>query len=682
MASLHSIPGIRSLWQKTLGDSRVCIAILDGPADLTHPCFVGADLRRVDGHRTDAKQSIPEAIEHATHITSVVLGQHGSSAEGIAPRCSGINVPVIYDPASMLDPIALTHAIDIAFREGANIIHVASCIPTKLGKADDLVARAVRTCIDNNVLVVAPAGNDEGECFCIPAAIPGVIAVGAVDDVGRAARFSNWGGIYQKQGVVAPGCDITGAAPGGETSTHKGTSCAAPIVTGTAALLMSLQLREGWPINARSVRNAILGSALPCETSDPQEQQRCLAGMLNVPGAIRRLFALSREQRPSLSQRRSSNTSGWKPRPSAKHMPFRSVIPTNRDGSVRVAEARASALALPAPRPAVTPLAYDGTEGNCLVFFIGLVGYDFGTEARRDTFKQQMPPALYNYETGALLSEAGRSAENIRTLLGPGPAGGFHRVPPDPFDTRQMVAYLRERPDEARSLIWTLNLELTPVYSIERVGPFGDRVYHRLVGMLDGQSQAEGSPAYVERVSVPAVLSGQSVRLFSGQVVSQLLVDATRGMHEWNTSALIEAALAAVARARAAPPSAHVVPPPDDDDVREILRQVLNKLYYEYRNLGIASPDRALNFAATNIFQVTDVLVAAITNPKGSKTLDRIDVVKSPYGRIDSDCWDVLLKFFDPEKQNRGYTVVRFTLDVSDKLPVTMGSLVTYASTI
>src|SRR6266536_6075437 len=108
MASLHSIPGIRSLWQKTLGDPRFCIAILDGPADLMHPCFAGADLRRANSHWTDGKHVIPETVEHATHITSLMLGQHGSSIEGIAPRCRGINVPVIYDPASMLDPIALT----------------------------------------------------------------------------------------------------------------------------------------------------------------------------------------------------------------------------------------------------------------------------------------------------------------------------------------------------------------------------------------------------------------------------------------------------------------------------------------------------------------------------------------------------------------------------------------------
>jgi cyanobactin maturation PatA/PatG family protease len=347
-----------------------------------------------------------------------------------------------------------------------------------------------------------------------------------------------------------------------------------------------------------------------------------------------------------------------------------------------VASARAAGGGTPVPAPfgaldGVAPSANGPDAAGGLVFFIGLVGYDFGTEARRDTFKQQMPPALYNYTTSQLqptLQQDGTplSDATITELR----AQGFQIVPSNPYDSRQMVLYLRRRPDEARSLIWTLNLELTPVYAIEPVNGFADRVYNELVNMLEGQSQAEGSKAYVERVSVPAVLSGQSVRLFSGQMVSEILVDATRGMYAWQTSDLIARAVDYLKSVRAQlGPSAPQRP--TEDEVRTYLRQVLNKLYYQYRNLGITSPDRALNFAATNIFQLVEALVGALVS---GKTLERIDVGKSPYGRIDSDCWDVELKFLDPENTNRAYSVFRFTLDVSDKLPVTLGRLVDYIS--
>ena len=35
-----------SLWSETTGSQRICVAILDGPVDLKHPCFDGADLTR------------------------------------------------------------------------------------------------------------------------------------------------------------------------------------------------------------------------------------------------------------------------------------------------------------------------------------------------------------------------------------------------------------------------------------------------------------------------------------------------------------------------------------------------------------------------------------------------------------------------------------------------------------
>jgi len=54
--------------------------------------------------------------------------------------------------------------------------------------------------------------------------------------------------------------------------------------------------------------------------------------------------------------------------------------------------------------------------------------------------------------------------------------------------------------------------------------------------------------------------------------------------------------------------------------------------------------------------------------------LDSIDVVRSPFCRKDSDCWDVKLKFFDPENDRRANRVLRYTIDVSDIMPVTLGT--------
>jgi cyanobactin maturation PatA/PatG family protease len=262
--------------------------------------------------------------------------------------------------------------------------------------------------------------------------------------------------------------------------------------------------------------------------------------------------------------------------------------------------------------------------------------------------------------------------------------------PPPPFPPStlglnvQPDSYLPAHLDEARSLIWTLNLELTPVYAIESVGPYGSNVDAALVEMLAGQSLPRDNPQYVERVSIPALLTDRTIRLFSGQVLPIIQVDGTRGMYSWRTAELIKAAIAAaVGQAGYGPNN----PPPLgwENNIENTLRQILNKIYYQYRNLGLTSPDRALNFAATNLFQLASVLASTlgavnVENQPRPRNLASIDVVKSPYCRVDSDCWDVQLKFFDPTNTNVAFDVFRFTLDVSDKLPVSLGDIVDWSS--
>jgi hypothetical protein len=54
--------------------------------------------------------------------------------------------------------------------------------------------------------------------------------------------------------------------------------------------------------------------------------------------------------------------------------------------------------------------------------------------------------------------------------------------------------------------------------------------------------------------------------------------------------------------------------------------------------------------------------------------LESVHVVRSPICRPSSDCWDVEVYFFYPERQVQTVRrVYRFTVDVSDIVPVTVG---------
>ncbi|MCZ8024930.1 MAG: S8 family serine peptidase [Microcystis sp. M53603_WE2] len=288
MTQILSIPGLKELQKQTQGASEITIAILDGVVDTNHSCFNGADLTRLPTlvqHQATAGQM----STHGTHIASLIFGQPNSEIPGIAPQCRGLLVPVFSDDNRKLSQLDLARAIEQAAEKGAKVINISGGALTDMGEAEDWLIRAVEMCNERNILIVAAAGNDGCECLQVPAALPAVLAVGAVDARGHPLDFSNWGETYQSQGILAPGENILGAKPGGGTVQLSGTSFAAPIVAGVAALLLSLQVQRGETPNPHAVREAILKSALPCQYADSENEPKCLAGVLNISGAIQQL---------------------------------------------------------------------------------------------------------------------------------------------------------------------------------------------------------------------------------------------------------------------------------------------------------------------------------------------------------------------------------------------------------
>jgi cyanobactin maturation PatA/PatG family protease len=269
------------------------------------------------------------------------------------------------------------------------------------------------------------------------------------------------------------------------------------------------------------------------------------------------------------------------------------------------------------------------TNGNPqLVFALGTLGYDFGTEARRDSIAQHMA-----------------TSENPI---------------PNPHDPRQWLAYLEANPDQAAASTWIISLDATPIYAVLPHGPFAAPVYERLRQFL-GEQLSEG----VERVSIPGVIIGQ-VRLMSGQTVPVIWPEL-RCMYSWTTAALVEAIAGK-------PPNASGDAKKQDAYAERMtaISDFLERIYHALRNLGLTPQERAINYSATNAMTVAGIFEAAL---KAKMELDTIEVERSPICRPDSECWDVVLCFFDPENVLRSRKCYRFTVDVSDVCPVMVGKV-------
>jgi cyanobactin maturation PatA/PatG family protease len=675
-----AVAGLAALQGRTLGTPEVCIAVLDGPVDLSHPCFNGAYLRRLDTLVQDPAGGGPRSV-HGTHVASLIFGQPNSPVVGVAPRCSGLIVPVFRDfQEGHLSQLDLARAIEQAVQEGAHIINVSGGELSPTGETDGFLARALQRCYDSNVLVVAATGNDGCDCLHVPAAFPSVLAAGAMDASGEPLESSNWGEAYSKNGVLALGRHLEGAAPGGGTAVMSGSSFATPIVSGVAALLLSIQHQIDGTIDPRAVRQAILQSASPCSPHASPECRRYLGGTLSIPGA----YALTIKRgntlvaTPDVAQLTAEPGTGQvETNPAGMAVNAIGLVPSCETSTAQADTqllGSGTATLAPAQLPpdpggtAARPTAQAHAHGvvpsadcGCVpsrsfIFAIGNIGFDFITEARRDSFRQLMP----------------------RVSLGGSPPA---TVPPNPYDVAQLYEYLSDpmHPSESTKLVWTLNLDLTPIYALEAEVAYADEVYRVFRDALFNESLDPADPNYVSRVSVSGVMTNQVVRLFSGQVVPKVVVQA-RGLYSWNEPVLLDSVTNAVQ-------STNIVAEPDF--LRWTVRQFLDKVYYQMRNLGQSPPDRALNFAATNAFIFADGigsgLLSGINNVPSMRTagegvagarslytLDTIEVSKSAYCRVDSDCWDVQISFFDPDNDQRARCVYQYTIDVSDEMPVSL----------
>ncbi len=118
-----NIPGLKELWEETLGDPNICIAILDGPVDQSHPSLASANLKQLETLVSNSANSANKgsAFAHGTHIASVIFGQHDGEIKGIAPRCRGLSIPIFNDGARSWKVIFVASVADTVLPSSSDI---------------------------------------------------------------------------------------------------------------------------------------------------------------------------------------------------------------------------------------------------------------------------------------------------------------------------------------------------------------------------------------------------------------------------------------------------------------------------------------------------------------------------------------------------------------------------------
>jgi subtilisin family serine protease len=257
IASQYQINKINAYnaWDVTQGDTNVVIGIVDSGTDWDHPDLVNnikynyADP--IDNIDNDNDGFIDNYrgwdVSEDDNDPMVVASTHGSHVSGCAAASTnnGIGVAAPAFNCKFL-PVkscrdASANSIDngydgiiYATDHGVNIIN---CSWGRTGLPSIFEQETIDyATINNDVLVVAAAGNDGLDETHYPSSYEGVISVGATSSSDGKASFSNFNATVD---VCAPGVNILATLFNDAYATENGTSMASPIAAGCAALIKS-----------------------------------------------------------------------------------------------------------------------------------------------------------------------------------------------------------------------------------------------------------------------------------------------------------------------------------------------------------------------------------------------------------------------------------------------------------
>lgn len=228
-------------WDTTMGS--VTVAVIDTGIDSSHEDLAGNLAMNLAANFLAPDKPPTDDFGHGTHVAGIIgaIANNGLGIAGVAPKVRLMPIRVL--GADGGTTAALIQGIDHAVAKGAKVINL-SLGSSQASRAEQ---EAINRAVSKGVTVVAAAGNEAlaGNPLNYPAALSGVISVGALgllpvngQSILGKAEYSCFNPYVT---IAAPGSDILSTVPTalGTYAYASGTSMAAPMVSGVAALILS-----------------------------------------------------------------------------------------------------------------------------------------------------------------------------------------------------------------------------------------------------------------------------------------------------------------------------------------------------------------------------------------------------------------------------------------------------------
>lgn len=287
------------------GKRQVIVALIDTGVDITHPELSGSIWTNTgeipgDGIDNDGNGYIDDVYgwnfyDNNAQVFTGADDNHGTHSAGtIAAARNGIGTVGICDPAYVKIMVIKTLGTSSGVGTVSNVVKAiryaqangASICNLSFGtmKYSEELYQAIK---DSEMLFIVAAGNgdasgngysiDEQPMYPASFELDNIISVANLRFDGQLDRASNYG--VRSVDLAAPGNYILSTITGNDYAYMSGTSMAAPMVTGTAAMLYSCDAS----LSLMDVRNRILQSARPIESLSGK---MATGGMLDAGAAM------------------------------------------------------------------------------------------------------------------------------------------------------------------------------------------------------------------------------------------------------------------------------------------------------------------------------------------------------------------------------------------------------------